>query len=381
MEIFTPLSPEMLANPYVVYKQLRREDPVHWHEQLNAWIVTRHEDCVRILTDPATFVNDYRKIGEEPPPDSLGLQTLDPPDHSRVRHALLEAMRLVDIPSWVMDCCQAADKLMSQANLSSFDFVTQFNEPFSLTSMCLFFGMPDVGDEAEFYRRGRHLLLSMDFGFDHSRIQPGIEARRYMTGVIESSVSRTPPTGLLSKIDIPAAGGPYRQYLLNSLRQIFVAGFLSSSSNLSCITRTLLEHGLLDQDDPFEVTPVVYNELCRHSGPVQVDTRATIEDVVLSGTRIRKGAEILPAFASANRDESVFYSADDLILDRSPNPHIAFGRGVHSCIGAHLASSLHIPLLTRLSASYRLRMVKPPVQRPTGTLRGLDRMVLAAQPR
>jgi len=381
MEVFAPLSPEMLADPYAVYKQLRKEDPVHWHEQLNAWIVTRYEDCVRILTDPETFVNDFRKIGEKPEKDILGLQTLDRPEHTRVRHTLLDAMRLVDIASWVIDCCQVADKLLSQVDLASFDFVTEFNQPLALASMCLFFGIPDVGDENEFYRRGRNLLLSMDFGFDHSRIQPGVEARRYMTGLIEPWVSPTPPTGLLSKIDILAAGEPNRSYLLNALRQMFVAGFMSSSSTLSCITRTLLEHRLLDQDEPFEVTPLVYNELGRHSGAVQVDTRGATEDVVLSGTRIRKGTEVLLSPASADRDDSIFGSPDDLVLDRSPNPHIAFGRGVHACIGARLALSLHVALLTKISASYRLTMAEQPVQRPTGTLRGLDRMVLTAQPR
>jgi cytochrome P450 len=381
MEIFAPLSQEMLADPYAVYKQLRKEDPVHWHEELNAWIVTRYKDCARVLADPATFVNDYRKIGEEADEDILGLQTLDPPEHTRVRHALLEAMRLVDIPSWVIDCCQIADKLMSQADLSSFDFVSQFNEPLALTSMCLFFGIPDIGDEAEFYRRGKYLLRSMDFGFDHSRIQPGVEARRYMTSLIEPWTSGAATTGLLGRLDILAAGEPNRNFLLNALRQMFVAGFMSSSSTLSCFTRTLLEHRLLDQDEPFEVTPMVYNELGRHSGAVQMDTRAAIEDVVLSGTRIKKGTEVLLSPASADRDESVFAAPEDLILDRSPNPHIAFGRGVHACIGAHLALALHVAVLTRLSASYRLTMAEPPVQRPTGTLRGLDRMVLTAQPR
>jgi hypothetical protein len=343
----------------------------------------RYEDCSRILTDPVTFVNDYRKIDEESPEDILGLQTLDPPGHSRVRHALLEAMRLVDIPSWVRDCCQVADKVMSQVDLSSFDFVTQFNQPLALTSMCFFFGIPEVADEADFHRHMRNLLLSMDFGFDNSRIQPGDDGRRYMNSLIAPWIDQVPAAlpGLLGKVDVQAAGEAHRGHVLNSLRQMFVAGVASSSSNLSCITRTLLEHGLLGLDSPFEVTSLAYNELARHSGAVQMDTRAAVEDVALSGTRIRAGSEVLLSPASANRDELAFARPDDLVLDRSPNPHFAFGKGIHACIGAHLAQALHVALLTRLSANYRLNLTEEPIQRPTGTLRGLDRMVLTAQPR
>jgi len=381
MEIFSPLSPNMLADPYPIYRQLQREDPVHWHEQLNAWIVTRHSDCTRILGDPATFVNDFRKIGEDTDQEVLGLQTLDAPDHTRVRHALLEAMRGVDIPSWVAECLRVADKLISELDLSSFDFVTEFNQPLALASMCLFFGIPDVGDEKEFYRRGKDLLRSMDFGFDHSRVQPGAEARGYMTSILVPWVEKPPAAGLLSRVDVAAAGQPLRRYLLNALRQIFVAGFMSSSSNVSCITKTLLERGMLDRDEPFEVTPIKYNELARHSGAVQVDTRGATKDVTLSGTKISKGTEVLLSPAAADRDATVFASPDELVLDRSPNPHIAFGRGAHACVGAHLALALHVAMFTKLSEAYRLTVAEPPVQRPTGTLRGLDRMVLTAQPR
>jgi cytochrome P450 len=71
VEIFDPLSPEMVKDPYPVYATLRREDPVHRHDGLDAWIVTRYADCVRILQDPTTFGSDFRVIGEEVPDESL----------------------------------------------------------------------------------------------------------------------------------------------------------------------------------------------------------------------------------------------------------------------------------------------------------------------
>lgn len=381
MEIFQPLSPGMLANPYPIYRQLQVEDPVHWHEQLNAWIVTRHADCVRILGDPQTFINDYRKLGEEAPEDILGLQTLDAPEHTVVRHILLDAIRAVDIQTWVKECCALADGILGEVSLERFDFVKEFNEPLALRSMCVFFGIPDYGDEAKFHTAQRDLVLSMDFGLEPARLQPGIEGRRYCTSVLAPYAARPPETGLLSHVDFAAAAGPLHSYVLNALRQIFVAGFLSSSSTLSCITRTLLEHRLLEGDEPLKVTADVYSELVRHSGAVQVDTRGCAETVTLRGKTVRRGVEVLLVPAAANRDPAAFPDPGELIFTRDSNPHIGFGRGAHACIGAHLAQSLHLAVLAQLAERYRISLMEPPVQRPTGTLRGLNQMMISARPR
>lgn len=380
MEIFNPLSPEMLGDPYPVYHQLQREDPVHWHDQLNAWLVFRYSDAVRVLSDSQTFINDYRKLGEEAPEDILGLQTLDAPEHTTTRHILLTAMRHLDIQTWAKECCMIADDMLSELNLEHFDFVKEFNERLALASMCQFFGIPDIGPEEKFHEAQTALVLSMDFGFDLSRLQPGIEGRRYCTNALRPWAQNPPATGLLSFVDLPA-DAEVRNWVLNGLRQMFVAGFLSSSSNLSCVTRTLVERGLLDGEEPLKVTPTIYGELVRHSGAVQVDTRGCAEDVTLGGKQIRRGDEVLLVPAAANRDPEAWSEPDELILTRDPNPHIGFGRGVHACIGAHLAQSLHMRLLTRLSEQYRVRLLEPPVQRPTATLRGLSRMALSATPR
>ncbi|SEH03480.1 hypothetical protein SAMN05444920_13740 [Nonomuraea solani] len=380
MEIFSPISPSMLADPYSVYRHLQREDPVHWHEQLHAWIVTKYDDCVRILGDPQTFINDYRKIGEEAPEDILGLQTLDSPEHTEVRHILIEAMRNLDISMWVEDCSKVADELLGTLDPERFDFVKQFNEPLALKSMCLFFGIPKFGEEAKFHEAQRRLVLSMDFGLNPGLLEPGVEARRYCTSVLAPYAINPPPTGLLAHVDFTKTG-PLTGYVLNALRQMFVAGFLSSSSTLSCITRTLVERNLLNGEEPLKVTNQVYSELIRHSGAVQVDTRGCAETVTLGGKEILRGTEVLLVPAAANRDPAVFSRPDDLDFTRESNPHLGFGKGVHACIGAHLAQSLHMPVLTQLSERYRITLAEPPVQRPTGTLRGLNHMFVTARPR
>ncbi|MBG0814614.1 cytochrome P450 [Planomonospora sp. ID82291] len=378
--MFTPLAPEMLRDPYPRYAELRREAPVQWFEPLRAWLVLRHADCTRVVTDSTTFSNDLAVLGEEPPTAILGLQNLDPPEHTSVRHALVRALKSVDVGIWARESAAHAERLLADADLNGFDFVSEFAEPLSAESMRILFGVPDFGAPDEFHAAQRALVLSMDAGLEPERGAPGVRARDHLSGVLEPWVMRPPKNGLLSGIDI-ASAGRLRRYLVNSLRQILVAGFSSSSSMLGLALKTLAEQGLLDRDEPLAVTPTAYNEVVRHSGAVQVDSRACAQDVELGGRLIRRGDEVVAVIAAANRDPDVFERPDDLVVDRSPNPHLGFGRGVHSCLGTALATALHARVLTTLSERYRVRLDGTPVMRPTATLHGLDRLPVVLLPR
>nr|QRM13816.1 putative cytochrome P450 [Planomonospora sp.] len=378
--MFTPLAPEMLRDPYPRYAELRREAPVQWFEPLRAWLVLRHADCTRVVTDSTTFSNDLAVLGEDPPTEILGLQNLDPPEHTSVRHALVRALKSVDVGVWARESAGHAERLLADADLNGFDFVSEFAEPLSAESMRILFGVPDFGAPDEFHAAQRALVLSMDAGLEPERGAPGVRARDHLSGVLEPWVMRPPKNGLLSGVDI-ASAGRLRRYLVNSLRQILVAGFSSSSSMLGLALKTLIEQGLLDRDEPLAVTPTVYNEVVRHSGAVQVDSRACAQDVELGGQLIRRGDEVVAVIAAANRDPDVFERPDDLVVDRSPNPHLGFGRGVHSCLGTALATVLHAQVLTTLSERYRVRLSGTPVMRPTATLHGLDRLPVALLPR
>ncbi|GAA1373635.1 cytochrome P450 [Streptomyces beijiangensis] len=380
METFAPLSPAMLEDPYSVYRKLQSDDPVHWHEQLQAWIVTRHADCMRVLEDPATFVNDYRVVGDHVPEDILGLQTLDAPEHGQVRDVLLRAIRQVDLPGWVAQCRANAGELLEKLGIANFDFVTEFNDPLTTASMCLFFGVKDLGDKPTYWAAVRALVLGMDSGLEPSRAQPRTDARIHVSQMLEPWIRQPSSPGALRLLELPADEA-LRRYVFNSVRMVFFAGIMSPGSTLSCVMRALVERGLLDQDQPLTIDNKVYNELVRHSGAVQVDARACAHDTTIGSQRIRAGDQVLIVPAAANRDPAVFSTPEDLVLDRSPNPHIGFGRGAHSCVGAQLAMALHVAILQELTARYRIRLVGEPVPRPTGTLRGFDQILLAAHPR
>lgn len=378
--VFDPLSTSMLEDPYSHYHELRRQKAVHWFEPLRAWLVLRYVDCARVVTDSAVFSNDLAVLGEEPPVAILGMQNLDPPEHTTVRHVLVRALKSVDVASWARQGVEEANRLAAAVGSGNVDFVSGFAEPLSAESMRTLFGGHDLGDLASFHAAQRALVFSMDAGLDPERGAPGVAARLHLSELVESWVADSSERGLLGGVDLISAGDQ-RRYLVNSLRQVLVAGFSSSSSMLGLAMRVLAERGLLDRDEPLVVSSVLYNEVVRHSGAVQVDSRACAHDVEVGGQSIRRGDEVLAVVAAANRDPDVFERPDELRLDRAPVPHLGFGRGSHSCLGTVLAVALHTRVLTSLSTRYRIRLAGTPTTRPTATLRGLDRLPVELLPR
>jgi cytochrome P450 len=380
-ELFSPLSAEMLRDPYPIYAKLREANPVHWHDQLSAWVVTSYADCVAILQDPKVFCSDFRIIGDPTPDEFLSLQTLDPPTHSDVRKIILTALRAVDVPRWAAETRQIGDKLLSELDPRHMDFVTGFVEPLAALSMCTLFGIPLLEDPAGFRSAQRDLVFSMDSGLDPDRLDAGMLARRELSKIIEPWSTSPPETGFLSKVDF-AGAGELLPYLVNSLRAIFVAGYSSTSSMLGNAVRTLSAHRILDDPEPFVCTTTAFHELVRYDGAVQAESRVVAADTTLpSGGRVNRGDIVVLVVASANRDARAFTEPDRLVLDRDPNPHLGFGRGNHSCVGTRLALTIGVTLLTEMSARYRVTLDGDPVQRPTGTLRGLDHLPVSLRAR
>ncbi|MFI6464436.1 cytochrome P450 [Streptomyces sp. NPDC050538] len=375
MEIFTPLAPEFLADPYSRYAELRQTDPVHWHEGLGAYVMTRHSDCERILRDPSTFISDFRTVGDDAPPAFLSLQTLDPPEHTTVRRMVLSAMRKVEFDAWVKAVREEAATLLRSLG-TEFDFVTDFAEPLGTRSMLLLFGMPSIQADETAYRSAlRKLVLSMDAGLAPEHGPLGMEARAYLSELIEPWVVSPPTTGLLSHVGFDAVEAEdHRLFLLNSLRALFVAGYSSSSSMLGNAVRTLTEHGYFNSPEPRDFTAGMAHELVRFVGPVQAETRAVAKDTEVGSQSLTYGDFVVIIVASANRDEAIFEAANKLDLSRDASKHLGFGSGIHSCVGARLAISVLCEVISDLSKNFRIDLAGDPIQRPTATQRGLDNL-------
>jgi cytochrome P450 len=370
----------MLRDPYDVYARLRRVAPVYWHEQLEAWLVLGYADCSNILNNAKIFSKDLSSLDDSAPSEAASLHSLDGPDHAAVRRILVDALKQTDLAQWAQTSVNKAETLFDGCNLDSFDFVKSFSEPFAFNSMCILFGIPENELTGVTRAAQRAIVLGMDAGLDPTRADAGRQGIQHIDELLAQWIDEPSDVGLLSLIDFDQKKR-VRQYLISSVRSVFLAGLQTAGSMMSCGMVALLDHGLLDGPRPWPVSPSGYNELVRHSGPVQVDYRICTQDMTIGETQIRRGDTVLPVLASANRDPEVFERPDELILDRSPNAHLGFGRGVHGCFGSGASHHLHTALLGRLTDRFRITSAGAPQIRPSGTLRGFDSVPITARSR
>lgn len=375
-EIFTPLGADMLADPRPVYARLRESDPVHWHDQLQAWLLTRHADCLRVVKDLDSFGSDLRKVGRDIAWQRLSLQTLDPPDHTALRRPILAALKTVDVRLWTKQVQELAAELVASTAGRPVDVITELAEPLSLQAMCLLYGVPRPADGTAFCESSRKLVLSMDGGLAPERVANGLAARDALNDLVEGWMHRDEVEGMVAHLRAAAGDVPV-QHLVNTVRALFHAGYASTSSLVGNAVLTLAGHGGLSGDRLAAADTAMVEEVLRLDGPVQGSSRACLTEVKLGGRRIPQGNLVIALYGAANHDPTVF--ADPAVADfgRDPNPHLAFGRGVHACLGAHLAIRIVLALFHELGRQPEPLTIESTTRRPSATLRGLSHLILS----
>ncbi|WP_033431254.1 cytochrome P450 [Saccharothrix syringae] len=365
--IFAPLSDAMLADPYAVYARLRAEDPVHRHEQLAAWVLTRHDDCTRVLKDTDVFGSDPRALGKPIPEQVLSVQTLDPPEHTAVRRRFVDAIRRQEVAGWSDGVRQAAEELVGRLD-GVVDLVAQVAEPLALRAVCALYGIPVPDDHEQLRSASRTLVLGMDSGLAPERREPSLAARETINAMIDRWRGAAGPVGVL------AAVPPDDRVLRNSLRAVFDAGYSTTANLLGNAVAWLVGNGPCRGADLAALDGRGVEELIRLTGPVQVVSRHCKADVELRGRHLARGDVVVVVLAGANRDPEVFPDPDTADFTRNPNPHLGLGRGTHSCFGGHLGRQVLSALLHALGRVTRLEPAGAPAQRPTATQRGLDHL-------
>jgi cytochrome P450 len=379
--LFDPLSAETIADPYPVYRRLREQAPVYWHQQLESWVLTRFSDCEAVLRDSDRFAADFRRVGIPTPDTLLSLQTLDPPEQTPLRHLGLNTLRAQDVDAFTAELAAAADTgLAALARRGTFDFVQDFSDRFALSAMTGLLGVRTPEQDETFHRLNKELDHSMDAGLDSDALDAGIRAREHFNELVRSWLDNPPAQGVMAYLaEHEAESGVPREVLVNSIRAFFHAGFEVPSRFLSNAVDALLNHpetfAALREGAPMGQA---VEELVRFSGPVQALSRACTEDTALGGQPIRRGDIVVALIGAANRDPEQFSDPDTIRLDRSPNPHLGFGRGAHSCLGSVLGRAQARAVLSAVVRHLpSLRRGGPALPRPNATLRGLYSLPVA----
>jgi len=390
---FNPMDPEFVADPYPTYHRLRAEDPVH-HSPLGFWVLTRYEDVVAVLRDPrlakeaiAEFV--AARLGTTAPAGRFSMLDRDPPDHTRLRGLVNKAFTPRVVEALRPHIQQIVDGLLGRVEGDrAMDLIEDFAYPLPVIVICEMLGVP-VEDRERFKAWG----LAIARGLDGILLPPdsdvprlAAEARDALTDYFRGLIVRrraAPRADLLSALIAAEEAGDKlsEEELLATSILLLVAGHETTVNLIGNGSLALLRHP--DQlrrlrDDPGLIAGAV-EELLRYDGPVQRTARIPSEDVTIAGRTIAKGELVMPFIGAADRDPAQFPDPDRLDITRPDNRHIAFGWGIHFCLGAPLARvEGQIAINTLVQRLPKLALATDePAYRQSLTLRGLTALPVA----
>jgi len=396
---YDPWDAGFIADPYPALARLRDEAPVAWDERTKQWLVSRHADVNALLRDRRLgrsylHVASHEQWGRTPPPteqapfwDLLAAQMIDmePPDHTRLRRLVTKAFtprtvemlrpRIADIVGIVIDHARG---------LGEFDLIADLLELVPVTVIAELLGIPEsdrhllrpwsadmtlmfeLNPTPEMQERATSSSAAFEAYlrdlFRARRARPGDDLISELAGVVEAGGDRLTEDELIGTAVL----------LLNAGHEASVNGAANSWWALfrhpDALARLRAEPALV---------PTAVEELLRFDTPAPMFERWVLEDIEVGGVPIARGQELALQFAAANRDPAAFSRPDDIVLDRSPNPYLSFGAGIHYCLGAPLAKVEFDILFRRMISDLpTMELVREPHWKPRFILRGLDALAV-----
>ncbi|MGH9775270.1 MAG: cytochrome P450 [Candidatus Acidiferrales bacterium] len=354
LSLFRLLDPEVLANPYPLFHQLRTEDPIHWDPFLHAWVVTRYDDVIRVFRDFSA--------NRTPTPEQLtamGLSSLSPiaevmvkqmlfmdaPAHTRLRGLCSHAFTPQRVEVLRSHIREIVEKLIDAVeSRGRMDVITDLAEPLPCIVTAEMLGVPVrdfqqlktwSADFAEMLGNFQHnpehapkILKSVEEMTAYFRAAMQEERRKSQSGLISALMNAEIDGDRLSEAEIIAncivtmVGG---QETTTNLIGNGVLSLLRNPDQLAMLRADL------------SLIPSAVEELLRYESPSQHTARLAPEDLELGGKFIRKRQAVIAVMAAANRDPERFPDPDRLDITRKDNRHVAFGWAAHFCFGAPLA--------------------------------------------
>lgn len=337
-------APAFIEDPYPTYAALRAHDPVHHSERYGGYyVLTRYEDVRGALLNwqlfssakpgvtsiPASVSRDFPEIPLE----------VDPPEHTPYRHLVSSFFTRNAVERIEPGIRQIAVELLEpMLEAGGGQIVQEFALPFVSRVLALFLEVPQdeslrwiqwakdifhgrLTDRAKADRASRDMVAFIDELVAQRRAEPGAD--------LFSALATTTYRGRhLTRAELLG----YGVLLLNAGQETSVNGIAGS---LGYLAENPGDRRRL-REEP-DLMPVAVEEFLRFLSPIQLLGRTTSASSTMHGRPVPADSTVAMCYAAANRDNGVFPDADQLLIDRRPNPHLAFGAGPHTCLGAHLA--------------------------------------------
>lgn len=350
---------ERLQNPYPLFHRLRAEDPVHWCEPMNLWLVTRYDDVYAGLRDGRLSSNRTAMYAQALPPElkqrvqplldhvSKWIQLTDEPDHGRLRKLVNMAFTPKMISALRPGIVRLVEDLLNDVEPGKpFDAIETFCGPLPATVICEMLGIP-LAERERFRLATEQVMRFSTRGGPQLKeyAEPAGAALHQLIAMFERLVKerrQNPQPDLLSALVQAETDGERlaNEELYAMCVFIFLAGHETTTNGIASGILGLLQHpdqfARLSANVDGMVAGAV-DETLRYESPVTRAVRQAKEDLEIGGKRIMVGQLVVLLLGAANRDPYQFVNPDRFDIARQPNRHLGFGYGAHFCLGAPLA--------------------------------------------
>ncbi|MFD3257094.1 cytochrome P450 [Paenibacillus lentus] len=332
-----------IQNPFPVYAQMRDKEPIMrtlFPDGQHGWIISKYEDAVDALKDPR-FVKDMRNAGINKDVIFFKDNMLfsDPPDHKRLRGLVQKAFTPQLISGMKDRIQQIADELLAAVEgQESIHLIDDYAFPLPIIVISEMLGVPN--SDRDKFRVWSNALIEFS-GQDEETRNLTLEFREYLVDWI-AKVRKQPGNDLISQLVISEEQGDRlrEDELYNLVMLLIIAGHETTVNLIGNGILSLLQHPdqlQLLQDQP-ELIQQAIEEMLRYNGPVEFSTSRWVrEDLEFKGVSMSRGDLVIVSLTSANRDPEQFNDPDLFDITREKSPHLAFGKGIHLCLGAPLA--------------------------------------------
>jgi cytochrome P450 len=350
---------DVIADPYTYYGRLREEDPVHWNELYDLWVITRHDDVVWMtrhheLFSSAVFRNDPRPAYPAIDESDLELYEYvrnyqadqfiqhDRPVHLEMRKVVHGYFTPRSMEAWRPFVQNAVKELLDAAEAKGhMDVMKDLATPLPVLVIAQMMGVP-AADRPHVRELAEKLLYIGRGEYDRMRIlTEGMQGMiDYVSPLVDERIVK-PGDDFISVLAQGEKQGVFtRHQVLVNTSLLLLAGHETTINLLCNGTLAFLNHPdqwALFKQDPAGRAKRATEECLRYDAPVKSIQRIAAQDVEMRGKVLRKDDRIRWFITPANRDPEAFADPDTFDINRDPNPHVAFGSGVHHCLGATLA--------------------------------------------
>ncbi|MFL6206408.1 MAG: cytochrome P450 [Acidimicrobiales bacterium] len=384
--------PELWPDPHPHYHRMRAESPIKPFPEWDEYVLTRWEDCEKVLRDP-TMSSDpsTRRVqpdflefaGMERPSTML---MMDPPDHTRLRKLVSKAFTPRTVEQLRPHVAELVGGMLDAADPSGFDLIKTVGYPLPVTVICELLGIP-AEDQHLFGPWSSDASRMLDGDLDEETIQRGLisfmSLVNYLNGVFEERRAN-PRDDLLTRLLVAEEEGETLsdEELRTTVVLLFVAGHETTTNLIGNGTVALLRQRHEWErlvEDP-SLAPGAVEEALRFDGPVHLTARTATQPTPLGDVVVEPGQGVITLLAAANRDPARFEDPDRLDITRPDNHHLTFSHGIHYCLGAALARLEGQEVFKALTQRFpTLELAEEPVHREHFVLRGYQAVPVTAR--